>query len=350
VAPQAAAPAAPVPPPAPQTVEPPVPAPPPPPPHVTIYTSFDPARLKTAFADFTKASGIDVAIESDEPDLLLGRLLTEGAGTPADLVLLPNLARFDRAATAGLFQPLSLPELERAVPAAYATQRVKPGEIQSYQDLARPKWYGKVCLPTLSRLSNRTLVASIIHHMGPAATEVWARALILNGVRMPAEASDDRAFPDGDDRALLKALASGTCDVAIISSRTVARLGDKGEQADKEALDKIGIVWPNQAGWGTMIDIIGVGIPGMAGGNGTPVAMPSGDHGEAVVKALTYIASDTGQRLLAEAFWAYPIKPGVPLSNPVTRWGPFKADTTPLATFIPIISAAASLTDQVGWP
>lgn len=340
-------------------------APAPPPLPLTIYTSFDPARLKTVFADFTKSTGIEVNIETDEPDLLLGRLLTEGSATPADLVLLPNLARFDRAATAGLFQPLALPEVEKAIPAAYrdplgrwfglasfargivyANQRVKPGALSTYQDLARPTWFNHVCLPTLSRSSNRTLIAAIIHHIGPAATEVWARALILNGVRMPAEPSSDRGVPDGDDRALLKALASGSCDVAIISSRTLARLGDKGEQADKDALDRIGVVWPNQNSWGTMIDIIGVGAPVTEAGSGAG----SGARAEGTAKAMAYLASDAGQRLLAEALWAYPLKPGVPLSNPVTRWGPFKADMTPLATLIPIITPASTLADQVGWP
>lgn len=345
----AAAPASPVPPPAADA------APAKPAPKVTLYTAFEPARLKPVFAEFTKESGITIAIEADLPDLMLGRLLREGAASNADLVMMPNLTRFDRAATAGLLQPLALPALEEAVPAAYRdpgarwfgvasfargiayrTDKVKPGEIVHYEDLAKPQWKGRLCVPPINRPGNRALFASLILHDGLAATTAWTQSVGDNAVPLPPPTGKPEI--DGDDRPLIHALGSGKCDAAIIGSRTLARLADRGDDADKAILDQLGVVWPNQDKTGTQVDIVGVAL------------VRAGDKRDEVLKFLTYLASDTGQRLLGEALWAYPIKPGVPLSNPVTRWGPFKADDTPLSALLPTMEQAGDLADHANWP
>src|SRR5271155_4492049 len=130
---------------------------PPPPPKVTLYSSFDPARLAALVAALTKETGGEITLVVDDDDLLLGRLLREGAHSPADIVLLRNAARFERAATAGLLQEAKLPALEQAVPAGfrdpagrwfglasfarvlvYAPDRVKPGELASYDSPTAP--------------------------------------------------------------------------------------------------------------------------------------------------------------------------------------------------------------------
>lgn len=358
-----AAPAAPTPAPGPAPAPAPTPPAPTPPaaaekPSLTIYGSFDPARLKPVFADFTNATGIQIQIEANEPDLLLGRLLDEGAGTGADLVLLPNAARFDRAAVAGLLQPVAVPELERAIPApyrdpgarwfamalfaraiAYSSDKIKPGELQVYSDLVKPAYKGRVCLPGYSRPSNRALVAWMLYHLGPERTDNWVRGLALNGVSIPPDDSPvTKPQFDGDERPIVRALASGVCDAAIVGSRTLARLADRGDEGDKAALDKLGVVWPTQDGHGTQIDIVGIGITS---------ATRKRDE---AAKLLAYLAGDTAQRLLAEALWALPAKGGVPLSNPVTRWGPFRADGTTLASFLPLLGDAGTLAERAGWP
>jgi iron(III) transport system substrate-binding protein len=324
-------------------------------PKVTLYTAFEPARLKPVFAEFTKESGITIAIVADLPDLMLGRLLREGAASSADLVLMPNLTRFDRAATAGLLQPLALPALEEAVPVAYRdpgarwfgvasfargiayrTDKVKPGEIVHYEDLAKPQWKGRLCVPPTNRPGNRALFASLILHDGLAAATAWTQAVGDNAVPLPPPTGKPEI--DGDDRPLIHALGSGKCDAAIIGSRTLARLADKGDDEDKAILDQLGVVWPNQDKTGTQVDIVGVAL------------VRAGDKRDEVLKFLTYLASDTGQRLLGEALWAYPIKPGVPLSNPVTRWGPFKADDTALSALLPTMEQAGDMADHANWP
>jgi iron(III) transport system substrate-binding protein len=322
---------------------------------VTLYSAFEPARLKPVFADFSKDSGITIELQSDMPDILLGRLLREGAATSADLILMPNLTRFDRAATAGLLQPRAVPALEEAVPpayrdpsarwfgvasfargVAYRTDKVKPGEIVHYEDLAKPQWKGRLCIPPIDRPGNRTLFASLVLHDGAVAAEQWIQAVGANAVALPPP--EGKPEIDGDDRPLIRALGAGKCDAAMIGSRTLARLADRGDDKDKAILDQLAVVWPNQDTSGTQVDIVGVALTGGA------------DKREPALKVMAYLASDTGQRLLAEALWAYPIKPGVPLSNPVTRWGPFKADETPLSTLLPLLEQAADLADHANWP
>jgi iron(III) transport system substrate-binding protein len=322
---------------------------------VTLYSAFDPARLKPVFAEFSKESGIAIELQADMPDILLGRLLREGPATSADLILLPNLTRFDRAATAGLLQPRAVPALEEAVPpsyrdpsarwfgiasfargVAYRTDKVKPGEIVHYEDLAKPQWKGRLCIPPIDRPGNRTLFASLLLHDGAAAAGQWIQAVGANAVALPPP--EGKPEIDGDDRPLIRALGAGKCDAAIIGSRTLARLADRGDDKDKAILDQLAVVWPNQDTSGTQIDIVGVGLAG------------TGDKRDAALKVMAYLASDTGQRLLAEALWAYPMKAGVPLSNPVTRWGPFKADETPLSTLLPLLEQAGDLADHANWP
>ncbi len=335
---------------------PPAPAEPPPPPAPSItlkmWTSFGATRLQPVFAEFTKTHGIDIEFVSDEPDILLGRLLRGGPSAVADVLLLPSSARLDRAAVAGLLHPVAVPALADAVPALYrdpagnwfgiasyaraiatASERVKPGEITQYADLAKPEWHGRLCLPPLDRPSNQLLFAAELLHGGRDAAQAWMQALADSAVTLQPDGSSKL---DGDDDALVSAIAEGKCDAAIVGSRTLARLADHTDEPNAKALNAVRVVWPD-AGFGVSVDIVGVAeVQGTA-------------HAEAVEALLAYLASDAAQRGLAEALWAYPIKGGVPLSNAVTRWGPFHADQAPLSDILPLIGDAGALAEQAGW-
>ncbi|MFD2262460.1 extracellular solute-binding protein [Lacibacterium aquatile] len=319
---------------------------------LTLFTAFDSQRMAQVFQEFSDNQKINVRIESDEADLILGRLLREGATSSADVIMVPTLSRLERATTAGLLQAMPIPELEKAIPAAYRdaqnrwfgiamsaravafwNDRLKPGEVNSLRDLGKASLKGKVCLPPFDRLSNRTFIASLLQGAEAPAIEGMLKAIVSNAAPLPEDLP--RTSIDGDDRVLLVAMTKGVCDAALIGSRSLARLADKGDDAIKAALDKVTIVWPQIEGRGTPIDVIGVGTTA------------SSNKKEAVAKLLAYLASDSGQRKMAEALWAYPIKAGVPLSNPVTRWGPVKADPTPFATLQPLLPAAGQLGEQL---
>lgn len=322
-------------------------------PRLTLYTSFDPQRLAPLLAEFLKASGIPVQVEMDQADLLLGRLLREGATTAADVVLLPTLTRAERAATAGLFVPVTVPDIDKAIPAAYRdpggrwiavtgfvraavglAEKVKASDLTRYDDLAKPAYKGRLCLPPLGRLASRSFLATQMIP-DPIAAETWLKGVTANAVTLTPDTA--APVPDAEDRPLVQALLDGKCDVALIGSRTLARLSDKGDDPLRPALDKLSVSFPTLGeGRGTPVDVVTIGATQATG------------RREAAVKLMAYLTSDTGQRLLAEALWGYPLKPGTPLSNPVTRWGPFKADPTPLAQLLPLLPQAAALADRVG--
>lgn len=322
-------------------------------PKLTLYTSFDPQRLTPVIAEFQKAHGIAVQVESDQADLMLGRLLREGATTAADVALLPTLTRAERAATAGLLVPVTIPDLDKAIPAAYrdaggrwiavtgfvravvtSGEKVKPAEVARYDDLGKPALKGRLCLPPLGRLASRAFLATQMIP-DPVAAETWLKSVTANAVPLPP--ADGPMLADAEDRPLVQALLDGKCDAALIGSRTLARLADKGDDPLRPALDKLTVTFPIIGdGRGTPVDVVTIGATQATG------------RREAAVKLITFLTGDTGQRLLAEALWGYPLKPGTPLSNPVTRWGPFKADPTPLSALLPLLPQAAALAERVG--
>lgn len=322
-------------------------------PKLTLYTSFDPLRLAPVFAEFQKAQGIAVQVESEQADLILGRLLREGATTAADLTLLPSITRAERAATAGLLVPVTVPDLDKAIPPAYrdgagrwtavtgyvravvtSGDKVKPGDVGRYDDLGKPALKGRLCLPPLGRLSTRAFLAAQMIP-DPLAAETWLKSVTANAVLLPP--TDGPTPPDTEDRPLIQALIDGKCDAALIGSRTLARLADKGDDPLRPSLDKLTVTFPVIGeGRGTPVDVVTIGATQATG------------RREAAVKLISFLTGDTGQRLLAEALWGYPLKPGTPLSNPVTRWGPFKADPTPLSALLPLLPQAAALAERVG--
>jgi iron(III) transport system substrate-binding protein len=324
---------------------------------LTIYSSFEAARIAPIVAAITKETGIEIRLIGGDDDLLLGRLLREGADSPADLVLLRNGARFERAATAGLLQAVRLPAVEQAVPAGfrdargrwfgvasfarvlvYATDRVKPGELASYDSPTAPTWRGRLCLPPPHHPGYRTLLAAIVAHHGVDYGEAWARGMLANAAPPLDVAPPPQRTPEWIDRSLVDGLDAKACDVTLLDSRTLTRFTDPANQAERRELDRIAAVWPNQDSWGTQVDIIGVGM-----------AAASAKR-EAVQKLFGYLVSDAAQRAIAEALYAYPIKGGVPLTDALTRWGPFKADGTPLHAILARLEDARTIADAVKWP
>ena len=335
----------------------PAPPPAPPPPPVTLFSSFDPGRMAALVAAITKETGIEVTLVDDDDDLLLGRLLREGAQSRADVVLLRNGARFERAATAGLLQAIKIPAVEQAVPArfrdaddrwfgvasfarvlVYAPDRVKPGELATYDSPTALTWRGRLCLPPPNHPGYRTLLAGIITHHGVDYGEAWARGMLANAAPPLDIAPPVHLTPEWIDRAMVDALDAKACDITLLDSRTLTRFTDPNNKTERRELDRIAAVWPNQDGSGTQVDIIGAAMTAAS------------NKRESVQKLFEYLVSDAAQRALAEALHAYPIKGGVPLTDALTRWGPFKADDTPLPQILSHLEEARAIAEKVGWP
>jgi iron(III) transport system substrate-binding protein len=222
---------------------------------LNIYSSRHYQTDEALYSGFTRRTGIKInRIEAGE-DALIERIRNEGARSPADVLITVDAGRLWRAEQLGLFQPVKSDLLEKRVPQsfrepgghwfgfsmrarviAYAKDRVKAGEVPTYESLAAPKWKRRLCVRSSSNIYNLSLMGSLIEQLGEAQAEAWARSVRANMAREPK----------GGDTDQLKAVAAGECDVAISNHYYYARLARSAKPEDRALAAKIGIVFPNQ--------------------------------------------------------------------------------------------------------
>ena len=314
---------------------------------LNLYSSRHYQTDEALYANFTKATGIAVKrIEASE-DALIERIRNEGARSPADVLVTVDAGRLWRAEQLGLFQPVKSALLDARIPAslrepsglwfgfstrarliAYNKAKVKAGEIASYEDLAAPKWKGRVCMRSSTNMYNLSLMGSLVEHLGEAKAEEWARAVKANFAR----------DPKGGDTDQLKAVAAGECDVTVSNQYYYARMVRSQKPEDRAVVDKLGVVMPNQGNRGTHVNISGAGV------------MKNAPHREAAVKFLEYLASDEAQRYFAEGNNEWPAVASLKTENPaLAALGAFKQDALNVAALGRNQPAAQRIYDRVGW-
>jgi len=297
------------------------------------------------YANFTKQTGIRINRIEGKEDELLERIRNEGSNSPADIFLTVDAARLAKAHELGLFAPVSSKALDARVPAnlrtddwysfstrarviVYNKAEIKPGEVQNYDDLANPRLKGKVCSRSGSHPYNLSLLASIIAHEGEAKAEAWAKGVVTNFARAPK----------GGDSDQIKAVAAGECGVALSNTYYVARLLRSTKPEDQKAMEKVGVVWPNQATTGTHINVSGGGM------------LRTAPHKEAAVKFLEYLASDDAQRYFADGNNEWPVVDSVKVVNPALEaLGKFKPDTLPVKNLAMYQVKAQMIYDRAGY-
>ena len=205
---------------------------------------------------------------------------------------------------------------------------MKPGEIGTYEGLAEPKWKGRVCMRSSTNIYNLSLMGALIDHLGEARAEAWARGVRENLAQEPK----------GGDTDQLKAVAAGLCDVTVSNQYYYARLARSAKPDEKQVADQLGIVFPNQASWGTHVNISGAGV------------LKHAPHREAAVKFLEYLASDEAQRYFADGNNEWPAVRGVKVDNPVLNaLGEFKADRINVAVLGKNQPSSQKIYDRVAW-
>ena len=245
----------------------------------------------------------------------------------------------------GLFAPVKSKRLESRIPAnlraedwysfstrarviVYAKDSVKLGDVQNYADLADPKLKGKVCTRSGSHPYNLSLMASIIAHQGEARAEDWAKGMVANFARAPK----------GGDTDQIKAVAAGECGVTLANTYYVARLMRSDKAEDKKVMEKVGVVWPDQKGYGTHINVSGGGM------------LKHAPHKEAALQFLDYLASDEAQRYFADGNNEWPVVAGVKVTNPALEaLGKFKVDTLPVGSLAMYRAKAQIIFDRAGY-
>lgn len=313
---------------------------------VNLYSARSEELIKPLLDKFTAATGIQTHLVTGNADALLQRLQSEGVNSPADLLITSDVGRLYRAKTAGVTQAMSSPKLEAAIPAAYrdpaghwvgltlrarpivyVRDRIKPEELSSYEDLANPKWKGRICIRSSDNVYNQSLVASLIAADGVEATETWAKGLVANLARPPK----------GGDRDQILAAAAGQCDLAIANTYYLAGMVNAKETDQREAAAKVAVFWPNQAGRGVHVNV-----------SGAALTQAAKNKAEAI-QLLEFMAGDEAQAWYAEVNGEYPIRPGLPIGATLAAWGDFKADGLNLERLGELNGEAVRLMDRARW-
>ncbi len=312
---------------------------------LNLYSARHYQTDEALYANFTKQTGIAINRIEAKEDELLERIRNEGAASPADVFITVDAARLAKADELGLFAPVKSKVLEERIPAylrgndwfAFSTRArviiynkdsVKPDEVRNYEDLAKPALKGKVCSRSGSHPYNLSLMAAIIAHQGEARAEEWARGVVGNFARAPK----------GGDTDQIKAVAAGECGVAVSNTYYLVRLLRSEKSEDRKAMERVGIVWPDQKLQGVHINISGGGM------------LKTAPHKEAAVKFLEYLASDDAQNYFANGNNEWPAVSTVKPANPaLASLGTFKADLLPIATLAKNAATAQKIYDRAGW-
>jgi len=312
---------------------------------LNLYSARHYQTDEALYADFTKQTGIKINRIEGKEDELLERIKNEGANSPADIFITVDAARLAQADALGLFAPVKSKALEERIPEnlrtmdwfAFSTRgrviiynkaAINPDEVRNYEDLANPKLKGKICVRSGSHPYNLSLGSALIHHLGEAKTEEWAKGLVSNFARAPK----------GGDTDQIKAVAAGECQVAISNTYYIVRLMRSDKADDKKAMENIGIVWPNQASLGTHINISGGGV------------LKSAPHKDEAVKFLEYLTSDKAQAYFANGNNEWPVVKSAITKNPeLESLGEFTADKINVGTLSKNTAKAQKIFDRAGW-
>ena len=310
---------------------------------VNVYSYRQPQLVEDLFAKFTETTGIQVnTIYASKG--LIERMAAEGENSPADILLTTDISRLTAAAE--LAQPVESELLNAIIPASWrdpgnewfaltlrarviyaSRERVQQEDI-SYEDLADPKWRGRICTRSGQHYYSLGLIGSMIAHHGVEKAEVW-----LEGVR-----ANLAVRPSGNDRAQVRSIYSGECDIAIGNTYYMGRMEtNTSEPEQQEWARSVRIMFPNGGDRGTHVNVSGI------------VMARHAPHPESALALMEFLAGDEAQRIYAEVNHEYPINPGVEASERVQSWGELSADPISISEIAEHARDASEMVDRVGF-
>lgn len=309
---------------------------------VNVYTYREQKLIQPLLDAFTKDTGIKVNVVSASSGLEQ-RIKTEGANSPADVLLTVDIGRLEDAVRAGVTQPIKSAVIDRVVPAQYrdpeghwagvsmrarviyaSKDRVKQDAI-TYEELADPKWKGKICIRSGQHIYNNALFAAMIAKHGEAKAEEWLKGLKANLAQKPS----------GGDREQARDVAAGKCDIGIGNTYYWALMLKNPKQ--KEWADATKVILPTFAGGGTHVNVSGV------------VLTKNAPNKANAMKLIEWLLSDKAQHMYADQNNEYPVKAGLKPNDVVAGYGKLNPDPMPLSKIAENKKAAANLVDKVGF-
>lgn len=307
---------------------------------VVVYSARKEHLIKPLFDRYTRETGVKIRYITDKAGPLLQRLKAEGKRTPADLLITVDAGNLWHAAESGVLAAVDSTALQANVPAflrdpqnrwfglserartiVYSTERIKPGMLTTYEDLADPKWSGRLCLRTSKKVYNQSLVATLIARHGEEKAEQIVRGWVDNLA----------AAPFSNDTKTMEAVLAGQCDVAIVNTYYFGRLQKKMPDV------ALALFWPNQQSSGVHINVSGAGVTRYA------------KHPEAATRLLEWLSSDAAQRDFAGLNMEYPVNPKVEPDALVAAWGTFKPDALNVVEAGRLQADAIRLMDRAGY-
>ena len=309
---------------------------------VNLYSYRQPFLIKPILRKFTQNTGIKVNVMFAKKGMLEKIKATPGA---SDAILTSDIGSLNDMTEAGVLQPIKSTTLKKNIPAPYrhpdgfwfgltmrarvlfvSKDRVKTGELTSYEDLTKPEFRGRICVRSGKHVYNISLFASIIAHKGEAFVRTWLNGLKSNLARKPS----------GNDRAQAKAIYSGQCDIAIANTYYMGKMQtNKKKPEQKKWAAAVNVIFPNQGDRGTHVNISGAGV------------IKSAKNKANALLLIEFLGSDAAQKIYAEDNFEYPIKAGVKLHPNVAGWGKFKADKTFLSKIAENRTKATRIMDKV---
>jgi len=296
---------------------------------------------------FTGRTGIEVRVVNADADQLIERMRSEGANSPADVLVTVDSTRMERARALGLLDKFEATELDlpaapegmhdpegywhpymiRARVILTAKGRVKAGEITRYEDLAKPQWRGRLLIRSSSSNYNQALMAAMVAAHGEREATAWARG-VANNLARP---------PQGGDRDQIKAVAAGLADVCVSNSYYLGMMLESSDPAEREAARKVDIVFPNQADRGTHANVSAIAL------------LKHADNAEAARQYLQFLLSPEIQSMLANGTYEHPVSLESTLTPVHLAWGEFKIDTTTFRDLPKHHEAAIRVFDAARW-
>ena len=310
---------------------------------VNIYTYRETKLVQPLFEAFTKDTGIKVNVISASSGLEQ-RIKTEGANSPADVLLTVDISRLEDAVQNGITQPIGSKAVDAVVPSqfrdpeghwaavamrariVYASKARVQQNALTYEELADPKWKGKICIRSGQHMYNNALFAAMIAKHGEAKAEEWLRGLKANLAQKPS----------GGDRETARDIAAGKCDLGIANTYYWALMNDK--EAERKAwADATKVVLPTFQGGGTHVNLSGIAL------------IRTAPNKANAMKFIEWMVGPKAQQMHADLTYEYPMRAGVPINKTIASYGELKRDPMPLAQIAANRKKASALVDKVGF-
>lgn len=313
---------------------------------VNLYTARHYSSDDAIYAAFTCATGIRVQKIEIPAEQMLARLQAEGAGSPADVVVIQDAGAMDVLAEGGVLTAFEDAVIDGRVPeqwrdpqgrwfgiarrariVAYDTTRVRPEEVDTYEELASPRFRGKLCVRSSDNSYNLSLMSALIERWGSERALQWARGVVANMARPP----------EGGDIEQIRAVGAGQCEVAITNHYYFLRLADSEDRADRELVSRVHLAFPSLEGRGAHFNLSGAGLAAHAPNRAN------------AIQFLEFLTGPQAQAIFATETNEFPTTTEAELPQDVAQYMDQPADPLPLSAYGARRAEAQRVFEQAGW-